>query len=121
MKKLIVSAIAGIALLVTTVIGVINAAPANAGYFTEITHAKDDAGYSAPIYIACKDGRIKLLYKGVWSGSQCGAHVDYMYVSPGMKIRCQNLYPPFGWRTYDTTGWHYIESWTMLKCYVQER
>lgn len=110
-----------LALLATIGVTASTTTAANAGWFTEITHAKDDSGYSAPIYIQCHDGRVFSLLKGQWSGAFCGARTDYMYVSPGMKIRCLNLFPPFGWRTYDTTGWKYIEGGTQLKCYVQER
>lgn len=92
---------------------------AQAGMFTEITHASGDSGYSAPIKIKCSDGRTASLYKGGWSGTHCGAKTDYVYVGDGQEVKCQNLFPPFGWRTYDATGWHYVDGYTQLKCYMQ--
>ncbi len=116
MKKIIASLV----LILCTTLGVVfTSPPANAGWFTEVYHNSADEGYNAPIWIKCHDGRTSYLLPGEGSPARCGARTDYIYVGTGQQISCQNLFPPFGWRLYDATGWHYIQGYTTLTCYMQ--
>lgn len=101
-----------------------NPAPAaHAAIFTDVTHAGDDSGYAAPIHIICRnDGSHRWLYTGessFMSGKACGGlGVDKIVVGYDQTVRCNNLLPPYGWRTF-YTGTTEVPSYASLKCYMQ--
>lgn len=108
-------------LVIALGLSVAGASPASAGTFSEVYHAGDDSGYTAPIRIECEDprGERHWLYTGQGSPSRCGAHTRYIIVGSGQTVRCTDMTRPWeGWLTY-YTGVNYITSYRTLKCYMQ--
>lgn len=101
------------------------ATPAQAAWGTDVTHAPDDAGYSAPIHAICRNGKNVWLHKG--DSTAFGAAEDAcdmqgvqrIVVGYDQKVYCKNALPPFQKIYFHAYGYNEVPSWASLKCWMQ--
>jgi hypothetical protein len=91
-------------------------------YGTDVTHSRNDSGYTAAIHIQCTNGTHRWLPKGYSTfsvGYSCGiGGVQYIIPGADQAVRCFNQLPPYG-SHYFMTGYREVPSWASLDCYMQ--
>lgn len=96
---------------------------AQAAWGTSVTHASNDAGYSADIHVVCNSGKHIWLSPGqgtaFGTGPSCTlSGVDRIVVGYNQTVYCKNLAPPYE-NTYYYTGSTGVPSNRTYKCYMQ--
>lgn len=98
-------------------------APASAAILTDVTHAADDSGYTAPIHIVCTNGTHRYLYVGessVFGSKACsGGGVQRIVVELNQTVYCKNYLPPYQNKYYYSLEYNEVPSYASLKCYMQ--
>lgn len=124
MKHLKNRIVAPLALLLAAVLlPLLTVSPASAAWGTMVTHASNDAGYSADIHVVCNDGKHLWLSPGqstaFGTSTACTlSGVDRIVVGYNQTVYCKNYVPPYENRYY-YTGTTSVPSNRTYKCYMQ--
>lgn len=92
-------------------------------WFTDVTHAGDDSGWSDPIHVVCSNGEHRYLARGestVFSNKACtGQGAAKIIVPANHTVYCKNALPPYQ-NTYFYVGTNSLGSAQSWKCYDQK-
>jgi hypothetical protein len=91
---------------------------------TDVTHSRNDSGYTADIHIVCTNGNHRYLGLGESSfgtaGKSCGqGGVERIVVGYNQTVYCENYLPPYQNKYYYTGNYNEVPSYASLECYMQ--